>query len=125
MRYPDYIKNEYRFPPFSRVRMDFPRPRIENIPKTFFDGLNDALAGSPIRAGDTVALEVGSRGIANFTTLCPKDADTIRAVILKDTLHTVEFLASKALFQELETIEQAQILEQVNLVFDERGNLIF
>ena len=50
---------------------------------------------------------------------------TGRAFDLKDTLHTVEFLASKALFQELETIEQAQILEQVNLVFDERGNLIF
>lgn len=69
MRYPDYIRNEYRLPPFFRVRMDFPRPRIENISKILLDGLDDALADSPIRAGDTVAVGVGSRGIANLALI--------------------------------------------------------
>ena len=89
--------------------------------------LMNALTGMSLRkAFIPVRLPDDRRAIqACFTTLGPMDADTIRAVILKDTLHTVEFLASKALFKELGTIEQAQILEQVNLVFDKRGNLVF
>lgn len=58
---------DYHF--FFRVRMDFPRPRIENISKTLLDGLDDALAGSPIKVGDTVAVGVGSRGIANLALI--------------------------------------------------------
>jgi hypothetical protein len=69
MRYPDYIKNKYRFPPFFRVRMDFPRPRIENIPETLSDSLGGALADSPIRAGDTVGVGIGRRGIANLALI--------------------------------------------------------
>ena len=89
--------------------------------------LMNALTGMSLRkAFIPVRLPDDRRAIqACFTTLGPMDADTIRAVILKDTLHTVEFLASKALLKELDTIEQAQILEQVNLVFDKRGNLVF
>ena len=89
--------------------------------------LMNALTGISLRkAFIPVRLPDDRRAIqACFTTLGPMDADTIRAVILKDTLHTVEFLASKALFKELDTIDQAQILEQVNLVFDKRGNLVF
>jgi hypothetical protein len=42
---------------------------------------------------------------------------TGRAFDLNDTLHMVDFMPSEAFCRELETIEQAQILKNVHLVF--------
>ena len=66
MLYPNYIENDYRFPSFFKVRMNFSRPRIDNIPGAILNSLDEALAHGPINAGDTVAVGIGSRGIANL-----------------------------------------------------------
>ncbi len=57
---------------------------------------------------------------ACFTTLGPVTAETVRAVIIRDTLHLSEFWVSGALRPEL---HQAEILENVHLQFDKNGNL--
>ena len=61
---------------------------------------------------------------AAFTTLGPLDPLNARAVIIKDTLHVQEFLASQALLPVLSAMDHAEIMEKISLVFDENGSLI-
>jgi len=61
---------------------------------------------------------------ACFTTLDPKPAGTIRAVILNDTLRIDRFWASSALRSELETISNARPGPNGRLSFDEAGRLV-
>ena len=61
---------------------------------------------------------------AAFTTLGPLDPAHVRAVIIKDTLHTQEFLASQALMPMLTAMADAKIIEKVSLIFDTDHNLI-
>ncbi len=61
---------------------------------------------------------------AAFTTLGPLKPDDVRAVIIKDTLHTREFLASHALLPVLTAMNNADILEKTTLIFDNNRNLI-
>lgn len=51
-------------PRMLRVRQNFPRPRVADIPRTVGERL--ALCGHRITRGDTVAVGAGSRGIANI-----------------------------------------------------------
>ncbi len=51
-------------PRMLRLRQNFPRPRVADIPRAVAEAL--AAAGLPIRGGDTVAVGAGSRGIANI-----------------------------------------------------------
>jgi hypothetical protein len=53
------------FPKVCKVRQSFPRPRIENVEEEFLDKLYSGGLLSNIRRGWTVAITVGSRGIAN------------------------------------------------------------
>ena len=50
-----------------RVRQNFPRPVVRDIPGTVQARL--AASGLPVKAGDTVAVGAGSRGIANIATI--------------------------------------------------------
>ena len=60
---------------------------------------------------------------ACFTTFGPIAPEQVRAVIIRDTLHVTEFIASEALEREIRTIPQARILERVKLRFDGAGVL--
>jgi hypothetical protein len=60
---------------------------------------------------------------ACFTTIGPKPAAEVRAVIIRDTLHLSEFWASRALFDEIGTLPQAEIRATAPLNFDAAGNL--
>ena len=51
-------------PKMIRVRQTFPRPRVADIPKAVTETLGSAALR--VRAGDTVAVGAGSRGIANI-----------------------------------------------------------
>ena len=62
---------------------------------------------------------------AAFTTLGPRNPAHVRAVIIKDTLHTQEFLASQSLLPALTAMAGAEIIEKVSLTFDTNHNLIF
>jgi hypothetical protein len=49
-----------------RLRQNFPRPRVENIPAAIRDTLTKLNLQTKIKPGQTVALTAGSRGIANI-----------------------------------------------------------
>ena len=51
-------------PRMLRLRQNFPRPRVADVPRAVAEAL--AGAGLPIKRGDTVAVGAGSRGIANI-----------------------------------------------------------
>jgi hypothetical protein len=61
---------------------------------------------------------------ACFTTIGPKPAAEVRAVIIRDTLHLSEFWASRALRKELDAIPEAEVLAMAPLAFDPSGNLV-
>ena len=74
MRYPKYIENNFVFPDFYHIRINHPPRGLEEPEKTLQQDLQETLPQSGIKPGDTVAIGVGSRGIANIpllvTTLC-------------------------------------------------------
>ncbi|MBI2159713.1 MAG: hypothetical protein HYU25_04870 [Candidatus Rokubacteria bacterium] len=51
-------------PRMLRLRQNFPRPRVGDIPRAVAEALG--AADLPIKRGDTVAVGAGSRGIANI-----------------------------------------------------------
>ncbi len=54
------------YPRMLRLRQNFPRPRVENIPAAVRSALTPLNLSSKIKAGQSVALTAGSRGIANI-----------------------------------------------------------
>ena len=74
MRYPQYIEDDYIFPDFYRVQIHHPPQGLEDPAMILNEILNLFLPRSGIKPGDSVAIGVGSRGIANIslliTTLC-------------------------------------------------------
>jgi hypothetical protein len=54
------------YPRMYRLRQNFPRPKVENIPAAIRDTLTRLNLGTKIKPGQTVALTAGSRGIANI-----------------------------------------------------------
>jgi hypothetical protein len=60
---------------------------------------------------------------ACFATLGPRAPASVRAVILRDTLHVFDFLASSALAAELAPREDCRIYPPEPLAFDGRGRL--
>ena len=53
-------------PRMLRLRQNFPRPRVENIPAAVRAALEQLALQSTIKPGQSVALTAGSRGIANI-----------------------------------------------------------
>src|ERR1700674_3386628 len=53
-------------PNMVRLRQHFQRPRVDDIPATVRSSLERLDLGRTIKAGQTVALTAGSRGIANI-----------------------------------------------------------
>jgi hypothetical protein len=64
MRYPPFIANDMPFPPFLHVQLRPAQQRLADVPAAVRAALAAVLTGGPIRAGDRVAVAVGSRGIA-------------------------------------------------------------
>jgi hypothetical protein len=57
------------YPRMLRVRQNFPRPRVENIPAAVRSALDKLALGQTIKPGQSVALTAGSRGIANIPVI--------------------------------------------------------
>ncbi len=66
MRYPPYIEADFDFPAFWHIRMKTAAPRIDDVAAATVEVVDRALSASPIRSGDSVAVAVGSRGMANL-----------------------------------------------------------
>jgi hypothetical protein len=63
MRYPAFIEADFDFPEFYLVRMNFSRQAIDDVEAAVAREMDRLLPQSGIRAGDRVAVGVGSRGI--------------------------------------------------------------
>jgi hypothetical protein len=63
------MKASLIFPQLMRVRQQFERPRLTDIPAAVRQTLHRLNLGDRVRAGQTVALTAGSRGIANIPTI--------------------------------------------------------
>src|SRR5687767_7745467 len=57
------------YPRMLRLRQNFPRPRVENIPAAVREALGPLALATKIKPGQTVALTAGSRGIANIPVI--------------------------------------------------------
>jgi hypothetical protein len=71
------------YPRMFRLRQNFPRPLVANIPATVREVLAKLNLGTTIKRGQTVALTAGSRGIANIH------------VILKSVVHHLRDLGAQ------------------------------
>lgn len=69
MRYPPYIEKKITFPDFYRVRRLPPSKALDDPVGTLKNQLLPALNAAGIKPGQTVALGVGSRGIADISDL--------------------------------------------------------
>ena len=76
MRYPAYIESDFDFPAFWHVRMNTETQRVGDVAAAMADTVDRVLADSPIQAGDSVAVAVGSRGLSHLPlmvrTLCER-----------------------------------------------------
>lgn len=76
MRYPPYIEADFAFPDFYHVRLRPESERIADVASATAATVDRALAHSPIRSGDTVAVAVGSRGMDHLAqmvrTICER-----------------------------------------------------
>jgi len=68
MRYPKYIEDDLNFPDFYPVTMRYPELALEDPVQSLRNTLGKIVPGAGIRRGDSVAIGVGSRGIANLSS---------------------------------------------------------
>lgn len=66
------------YPRMLRVRQQFERPRVENVPAAVRAALDTLDLGRTIRPGQTVALTAGSRGIAAIPAVLRATADYLK-----------------------------------------------
>ena len=69
MRYPPYIEADFTFPDFYHVQLGAESDGIADVAAATAATVDRALANSSIRSGDTVAVAVGSRGMANLVPM--------------------------------------------------------
>lgn len=66
------------YPKMYRLRQEFDRPRVENIPAAIRTALEKLDLGKTIRSGQSVALTAGSRGIANIPVILKSVAQFLK-----------------------------------------------
>lgn len=74
------------YPKLLRIRQQFERPRVEDIPATVQAELSRLDLGRTIKPGHTVALTAGSRGIANIPLILKAAADFLKQLGAKPFL---------------------------------------
>ena len=67
-----------QYPKLVRLKQHFDRPRIDNIPQAVRTTLEKLDLGKTIKAGQTVALTAGSRGIANIPVILKSTVQHLR-----------------------------------------------
>jgi hypothetical protein len=78
MRYPPFIESDFDFPAFVHVRMEYPRPRVDDVASATAGATSDLIHAGGFKAGECVALGVGSRGIAHLETMVRTVVATLR-----------------------------------------------
>lgn len=80
MQYPSFMEDPMGLPDFFKVRTDYPRPRVTDIETAIQAELDRVLPQSGITQGSTVAVAVGSRGIAHLPRMVKTVCDEIRKI---------------------------------------------
>jgi hypothetical protein len=78
MRYPPFIESDFDFPAFVHVQMQYPRPRVDDVAAATAAATSTLVQDGGFRAGDRVALGVGSRGITHLATMVRSVVTTLR-----------------------------------------------
>ena len=66
------------YPLMFRVRQEFERPRVDNVPSEVESQLARLSLGEKIQPGQTVAITAGSRGIANIHLVIKAIVDHVK-----------------------------------------------
>jgi len=69
-----------QYPLLFRVRQSFDAKRVENIPVTVENELRRLEFGDKIKAGQTVAITAGSRGVANIAVIIKAAVDHFKSL---------------------------------------------
>jgi hypothetical protein len=69
-----------QYPLLFRVRQSFDAKRVENIPLTVENELRRLELGEKVKAGQTVAITVGSRGVANIAAIIKAAVDHFKSL---------------------------------------------
>ncbi|MCP4755869.1 MAG: hypothetical protein GY866_33830 [Proteobacteria bacterium] len=69
MRYPSYLEDPFAFPDFFKIRVGYPRPRIEHLAESVQSELEMQFRKTPLQPGAKVGVGVGSRGIRNIAVI--------------------------------------------------------
>jgi hypothetical protein len=65
-------------PPLARVRQSIPQPRVENIPGTIRRLVLESRLRQRVRAGGTIAVGIGSRGIGGIAAMAKAAVDALK-----------------------------------------------
>ena len=66
------------FPTLARVRQSFPQPRVADIPGTVRQRILESRIRERVKPGGTIAVGVGSRGIAAIATIARATVDALK-----------------------------------------------
>lgn len=66
------------FPPLARVRQSIPQPRVADVPGTVRRLILESRLKERVKAGGTIAVGVGSRGITVIPTIARAAVDTLK-----------------------------------------------
>ena len=67
-------------PPIARVRQVYQQPVVADVPRAVADAIRSSRIAGRIKPGGTVALTVGSRGIAGIDQIAKAAIDTLKSV---------------------------------------------
>src|SRR5207253_126722 len=67
-------------PPIARVRQAFRQPALADVPSAVAVAIRGSRIASRVRPGGTVALTVGSRGIAGIDRIARAAVDALRTL---------------------------------------------
>ena len=73
----------FPFPPIARVTQTFDQPTVANVPGAIGRALVESRIGSRLKPGSSVALTVGSRGIAGIDKIARAAVDALRGLGFK------------------------------------------
>ena len=72
-----------KLPPLFRIRQQFESDSVQDLPEAVRDQFDFLKAGEKVRAGQNVAVAVGSRGIHHLGTIVSSVIDRLKAMGLK------------------------------------------
>src|SRR3990172_6132616 len=73
------FEGELPLPVFQRIRLEFPRPRAEDVPGRVAQAIQELNLGKSLQATH-IAIGVGSRGLSDLAVLVATTVSSLRAL---------------------------------------------